>query len=115
MNNFLGSIGLQKNAPPLALSPPVIKRTLSKRHNVPPMPHGMQVSSNENSPHRPLRRQQSDERVGIALTPPSPEVGTGGAARAGGADGVSAGAAASTERFSPSAMAGEEFHEVALS
>jgi hypothetical protein len=114
MNNFLGSIGLQKNALPLALSPPVVKRTLSRRHNVPPMPHGMQVSSTENSPHRPLRRQPSHERVGKALTPPNPDTAAAGAAGAGSE--FAAPEPVPAERFSPSASTvGEEFHEVTLS
>ena len=56
MNNLLDSMGLQKNTPPLAQSPPQMKRLASNRFAGVSIPASvLHVSSNENSPHRPVR------------------------------------------------------------
>ena len=64
MNTLLDKMGLQKNIPPLAQSPPVGKRTASKRIAVPVVPEGiLDCASMENSPHRPVRTEQLERGV----------------------------------------------------
>lgn len=64
MNTLLDKMGLQKNIPPLAQSPPVGKRTASKRIAVPVVPEGiLDCASIENSPHRPVGTEQLERGV----------------------------------------------------
>lgn len=52
MNTLLDKMGLQKPSIPLAQSPPLSKRTATKRLSVPVLPPSILITSPEQSPHR---------------------------------------------------------------